>query len=556
MVLSGSFEPPGQGARNNNQPQVWANGAWQPFSPLPDGAPFELYPRMHSAPNGRLVMSGPAMLTWSVGSAGGPWQVIGQRATNQRDYCPAVTYGRGQVVYLGGGNDEADSTPTQAIERLDLTQPAPEWKPGSPMAFARQQHNGTLLADGTILVTGGTRGGGFNNLEAGQPVHQAEIWDPVSNTWTTVAAEQVDRCYHATAVLLPDATVLSAGGGEFRAFFNGPANPPEDTHPNGQVFRPPYLFRGPRPVITDAPAVVAYGSGFDIGTDRPADIAKVTWVRLSSTTHSQNLSQHLETFVPTVVGGRLAMTAPDSASGCPPGHYLMFVIDTAGVPSEAAVIRVPAEVPAPPQPQPLLRILEPDTHPEHADAGPVLFDEAPAEHDGTAVVVGLTGLCPYGIGACWAGAYEALRGLDRVAYVDPVPDAPNSTATVYLRDGGLPPLLQWSSEFQQVVNGRYRLRGVEVTMTGSVVHDGDETFLVDRSSPAALRIRLVPLQPGDNVRLDPSSGASRAPGPDELTAYADLAAEAAGGADRSVTGPLRALGTGYELGVRLVADRA
>ena len=125
LVLSGSFEPPGQGARNNNQPQVWADGGWQPFSPLPDAAPFELYPRMHSAPNGRLVMSGPAMLTWSVGAAGGPWQVIAQRTTNQRDYCPAVTYGRGRVVYLGGGNDEADSTPTPATERLDLTQPAP-----------------------------------------------------------------------------------------------------------------------------------------------------------------------------------------------------------------------------------------------------------------------------------------------------------------------------------------------------------------------------------------------------------------------------------------------
>ena len=123
-----------------------------------------------------------------------------------------------------------------------------QWRPTGAMKFRRRQHNATILPDGTVLVTGGTRGGsggnnGFNDLEPGQPVHAAELWNPETGTWTELATESVDRCYHATAVLLPDATVLSAGGGEYRPDNTNP-NDPRDSHRNAQVFFPPYLFKG------------------------------------------------------------------------------------------------------------------------------------------------------------------------------------------------------------------------------------------------------------------------------------------------------------------------
>jgi hypothetical protein len=121
------------------------------------------------------------------------------------------------------------------------------------MNFARRQHNATILPDGTVLVTGGTRGGGagdeaFNNLNLGQPVHIAELWDPrkkvKTGQWTMLAAEQTDRCYHSTAVLLPDGRVLSAGGGEFLLNEGTPqqvANDPKDTHTDAQLFDTPAL---------------------------------------------------------------------------------------------------------------------------------------------------------------------------------------------------------------------------------------------------------------------------------------------------------------------------
>jgi hypothetical protein len=49
---------------------------------------------------------------------------------------------------------------------------------------------------------------------------------------------------------------------------------------------------------------------------------------------------------------------------------------------------------------------------------------------GTRVVAGIMGTCPYGIAACWGGANEALRSLEGVEYVDPIPDGDRSTATM------------------------------------------------------------------------------------------------------------------------------
>ena len=175
------------------------------------------------------------------------------------------------MLYIGGG-----SPPIADAELLDLSQQPPAWRDpkdqAAQMAFPRRQHNATILPDGTVLVTGGTRSGGagppenFNNLDPGQPIHVAELWDPGTGHWTQLAAEQEDRCYHSTAVPLPDGRVLSAGGGEFFPVEGVPEeNLPQDSHLDGQIFSPPYLFKGTQPVITSAPATVSYGQTFQVG---------------------------------------------------------------------------------------------------------------------------------------------------------------------------------------------------------------------------------------------------------------------------------------------------
>jgi galactose oxidase len=138
-------------------------------------------------------------------------------------------------------------------------------------------------------------------------------------------------------VLLPDATVLSAGGGEFT--IGGEPNDPRDSHRNAQVFHPPYLFHGPRPKITSAPAEIAYGETFSLKIAGP-DVGKVTWIRLPSMTHASDQSQRINVLKFHCDDGSLTVTAPERLEICPPGHYMLFVLSKAGVPSLARIIQI------------------------------------------------------------------------------------------------------------------------------------------------------------------------------------------------------------------------
>ena len=564
LVTSGSFLA-GGATPNNQVPQVWRDGTWTSLASLPNGATFELYPRMHLTSVGEVFMCGPLAQTWLFTPAnGGRWRTVGQRKQARRDYVPSVMYARDKVLYIGGGNDRGIRKPTAACEIIDLRAAAPAWKPTSAMHVPRRQHNATILADGTVLVTGGTRGGGgpgtepgFNDLGAGQPVHTAELWDPATGKWSELAAETVDRCYHATAVLLPDATVLSAGGGEYRPTAQPVPNDPIDSHRDGQVFSPPYLFKGPRPVIGSAPASVSHGEKFEVATEQASDIGKVTFIGLSSVTHSCNMSQSINVLAFRAKAGGLTVTAPASANECPPGHYLLFVLTKLGVPSVAATVRMhvsavqdegisPAGGPA----------VAADMAAAMGAAAPPPLDALAARaaivdaQEWSPVVVGVLGTCPYGIGACWGGAHEALATLEGVQAVDPIPDADNSTANVYLEANRLPPLRRWEEQFGRVVNGSYTLRGVEMTVEGTLAARRGELFLdAEGNRP---RVLLRPLGAASKIQWNRATASPRAPEPQEADAYQNLAAAQGTAEDRrvTVTGPLEETDSGYLLEVR------
>ena len=72
-------------------------------------------------------------------------------------------------------------------------------------------HNLTLLPDGTVLASGG--GARSDGVDLTKSVLPAEIWNPDTETWTTVDSLTNGRLYHSTALLLPDGRVLMAGGG-------------------------------------------------------------------------------------------------------------------------------------------------------------------------------------------------------------------------------------------------------------------------------------------------------------------------------------------------------
>ena len=215
------------------------------------------------------------------------------------------------------------------------------------MEFGRRQLNLTVLADGSVLATGGnSSGASLADIHAG--VYNAELWSPDTGHWKTLAAEDATRQYHSTALLLPDARVLSAGGG-----ICGTCDTLNYLSKSGQVFSPPYLFKqdgtpATRPVISAAPNHVTYGKQMTIPSPDATSIKKMAMVRLGSVTHSVNMEQRYVPLDYTVGNGRITATSPANANVAPPGPYMLFVIDSDGVPSMAKMVSVDLDAgPAP-----------------------------------------------------------------------------------------------------------------------------------------------------------------------------------------------------------------
>jgi len=241
-------------------------------------------------------------------------------------------YEPGKILLVGGGYT------TATAEVIDLNAGA-TWRPVQAMSVPRRQHNATLLADGTVLVTGGSNTTGFNSAPTDSRVLRAERWNPATETWDTLARMSHHRLYHSTALLLPDGRVLSVGSGQ-------PAAAGLTDDYTAEIFTPPYLYRldgtlATRPEISAAPSEVSYGQAFTVQTPSAAGIVKATWIRLSSVTHAFNQNQRLNRLTVTPGGtSTVIVNAPASSREAPPGHYMLFLINSSGVPSIARIIRI------------------------------------------------------------------------------------------------------------------------------------------------------------------------------------------------------------------------
>jgi hypothetical protein len=305
-------------------PEIWSpSGAIRQLTTASLSLPY--YPRMFLAPNGKLFYAGENQRSrWLKITGTGAWTSGPNRLYGIRDYGAAVMYDEGKILYVGGGRT------TNTAERIDLTQSSPAWSwtPGS-MAYPRRHHNAVILPTGEVLVVGGLSGTAFNDLSTA--VHPAEVWSPTTGFFTTLASNTVNRGYHTTAILLPDARVLLTGSGD------GAGSPSEL---NAEIFSPPYLFNGTRPTITSRPARLAYNTTFRIGTPDASSITRVTLIRLGSTTHAFDMNQRFQQLAFTADATGLTVTAPTTRLRTPQGHYLLFILNGSGVPSVGKIVQV------------------------------------------------------------------------------------------------------------------------------------------------------------------------------------------------------------------------
>jgi hypothetical protein len=334
-------------------PEIWETDHW---TELPGANDVEIpyYPRNYVAPNGLIFMAGERIMSrwFNVDGSGlnglrGSWSNGPLHIWRfNRDYGTSVMYEPGKIFYAGGGGntswptpDVKTGTPTATAEKIDLNQTSPQWQSAGSMSAPRRHLNSTILPDGTVLITGGTRGGGFVDINEADAVKTAELWNPkIGSTgqWTTLAPNSIMRVYHSVSLLLPDGTVLHGASGDAMA---GLAEvPPERNH---EIFSPPYLFKGARPTISGvSPMTVGYGGTMSVTTPNAAQITEVRWIRLGSVTHAFDMGQraNILDFAATVTG--IDVIAPDDPNIAPPGYYQLFILNRNGVPSVGKIVHV------------------------------------------------------------------------------------------------------------------------------------------------------------------------------------------------------------------------
>jgi hypothetical protein len=217
---------------------------------------------------------------------------------------------------------------------VDINGATPQIAVTDDISRVRIWSNATVLADGKVFVNGGSIVG--NQLV--DVAYAGETWDPATGHWSPAATAVKARLYHATALLLPDATVLTAAGGA-----PGPVK-----NLNAEIYYPPYLYNDDgtaavRPTIVSAPELVKISAPvkqFQVTVAGGNTINRVTLLHSGSVTHSNNMEQSFQQLTFSQSGQVLTINSPGNPNYTVTGFYLLFVFNNAGVPSVAKIIKI------------------------------------------------------------------------------------------------------------------------------------------------------------------------------------------------------------------------
>jgi hypothetical protein len=304
------------------------------------------YPFLVPRPNGQVELVGPYNRMETITTTGtGALTATRSRDGIDRTYGSFATYDIGKVIVAGGGSvteGGRSKVPTKTASVVEVNGSGTTVRPTGSMSVGRRQANLTVLADGSVLATGGQSSSVNGLVDLDNPVFAAERWDPATETWTVLSSAGRVRQYHSTATLLPDGRVMTGGGG-----ICGVCTTEGYLEKNIEYFSPPYLFTkdgsgslAARPVIDSAPATTGYAQTFAISTQQAGSIAKVGLVRLGAPTHSMDQGQRYVPLAFNASESVLTVTAPATSTIAPPGYYMLFVTNTAGVPSVAKIVKV------------------------------------------------------------------------------------------------------------------------------------------------------------------------------------------------------------------------
>jgi chitodextrinase len=309
------------------------NKKWRPLTAEAHHSISGDYSWLQTTSDGDVMYLGPHNTLSMLDTEGeGLWSAGPERdEISYRSYGSYAMFDTDRVLVSGGENAVRSAVVVDmATQSASAT--------GS-MVFGRRQHNLTLLADGTVLATGG-----YSSdkplVDLDESIFTPEVWDPSTGEWSVLADMQRSRQYHAIALLLPDGRVLSAGGG-----YCGVCGEVGYHEQNAEIFSPPYLFDdngepAVRPTITYTPSHLDYRQTLAVRTPDADTISKVNLIKLGSVTHSQNQEQRLVELEFSQGTDILYINAPPNREQAPPGHYLLFLINGEGTPSHGEIIKI------------------------------------------------------------------------------------------------------------------------------------------------------------------------------------------------------------------------
>ncbi|WP_281287273.1 RICIN domain-containing protein [Methylobacterium terricola] len=346
MTYGGSWS----GNIGGKNAEVWspASGSWRVLSNVSGDAAAEPGVDMYRADNhfwmfgvsnGSVFHAGPSRQMHWIGTGGnGTLTSAGNRGDDAFAINGTATMVDVNRIYKAGGAPQYQNVPASvASYTIDIgggPGSTPTVAATAPLNFARAFHNSVVLPTGDVVTIGGQSFPiPFTDTT---PVYFPELWSPSRNTVVRLAPMAVPRTYHSVAILLPDARVLSAGGGLCGGC--------DTNHPNLQILTPPYLYGAngqlaSRPAITNAPTSAALGSTITATTDRA--VVSFALIRLSSTTHTVNNDQRrIPVRISGTFGTQYQLALPSDPGILTPGSWMLFAMDATGVPSVAAMIRI------------------------------------------------------------------------------------------------------------------------------------------------------------------------------------------------------------------------
>ena len=309
----------------------------------------QLYPSLHLLPGGeyfysrtgwnpqsgtdaaKLVFTGTNAGTWTDGS---PMQFPDRQEGAAVVLIDASMTPPAPRILVAGGGVTGTNNP-QSAEIIDVTTlaPVPAWTRRADMSHKRTNVNGVVLPDGTVLVVGGQRNGKWAGNP--DPVFATEIYDPDADTWTPTAPLNFPKQYHSIAVLLPDGACSRPAASTRR----WAARRPRPAHDGG---------------LQSAVSVQGSASGGDGGAGhdglrghvhdhdarRPGHRVGRARAPGAMTHHTDGGQRYVRLGIAGAAAGSITVNTPADGRVAPPGFYMLFVVNTAGVPSVARWVRL------------------------------------------------------------------------------------------------------------------------------------------------------------------------------------------------------------------------